>query len=596
MKKVMNLAIIIASMTILQCCTTDDPISSFTEENNYTNNTPTPTNGGSSSTTVSSGTLTTFSVAIDRTTAEPTATVSAYYPEDEDNIETNTFNTTVNIAFSEQGATYDTVDGVTITNDGAHVTANHGSTKGICYVISGSTTAGSLTVVGDKKYELIMNGVDITNPDSTAINLLSKKRAYVVLADGTTNHLADGANSKASDQKGAFYCKGKLLFSGGTGSLEVTGNYNNGIHSADYIVFSQGSNIYVTSTANHGIKANDGIYINGGILNVEVSATAAKGINCESNIMVCGGRTTVVTTGNGTYDADDKDTKAAAAVACDSTFTMKGGTLCLKSTGTGGKAIKAGWEAYISGGTINAITEGGQYRYSNSLTSSPKVIKVGTKNVHGNLEISGGTILARASGSNGECIESKGTLTISGGTVQAYSKSDDAINSSSDMYIKGGSIVAVGAGSDGLDANGNMYISGGNIVAYGNSGAETGIDVGESARLYVTGGDFIGIGGRIDATVGSTTQGIVSTSATLSANSTVTVSDGTQTLATFTMPPISYNSGTVMLSAAGMESGSSYTVNWGSSTSTVTASTSISSGMGGMGGMGGGNMGPGGRW
>jgi len=594
MKKVMNLAIIITSMTILQCCTTDDPVSSFTEANNYTENSMNPVSGGSSSVTVSSGTLTTFSVAIDRTTAEPAATASAYYPDEEDDIEANSFTTTVNIAFSEQGATYDTVDGITITNDGAHVTANHGSTKGICYVISGSTTAGSLTVVGDKKYEIIMNGVDITNPDSTAINLLSKKRAYVVLADGTTNRVADGASSKASDQKAAFYCKGKLLFSGGSGSLEVTGNYNNGIHSADYILFSRGSNIYVTSTANHGIKANDGIYINGGILNVEVSATAAKGINCESNIVVCGGRTTVITTGNGTYDADDKDTKAAAGIACDSTFTMKGGIVNLKSTGTGGKGIKAGWEAYISGGTINAITEGGQYRYSNSLTSSPKVIKAGTKNVHGNLEISGGTIMVRASGANGECIESKGTLTISDGTVQAYSKSDDAINSAGNMYIKGGSIVAVGAGSDGLDANGNMYISGGNIVAYGASGAESGIDVGESARLYVTGGDFLGIGGRIDATIGSTTQGIVSTSGSLSANGTVTVSNGTSTLATFALPPISYNSGTIMLSAAGMTSGSSYTVNWGSSTSTVTASNSVSSSMGGM--SPGGNMGPGGRW
>jgi len=74
----------------------------------------------------------------------------------------------------------------------------------------------------------------------------------------------------------------------------------------------------------------------------------------------------------------------------------------------------------------------------------------------------------------------------------------------------------------------------------------------------------------------------------------VTVSNGTSTLATFALPPISYNSGTIMLSAAGMTSGSSYTVNWGSSTSTVTASNSVSSSMGGM--SPGGNMGPGGRW
>ena len=239
--------------------------------------------------------------------------------------ENNTFTTEVNIDLSNPTAK--TENGVVVTVNGGHITANHSTTKSVCYVLSGTTSNGSFTVVGDKKYAVKLNGVSITNPDSAALNLLSGKRAYIVLADGTTNTLADGTSSE-NDHKGALYCKGKLLFNG-NGSLEVTGNYNNGIHSADYIVFSTGNNVYVKSTANHGIKANDGVFINGGIINVEVSAAAAKGINCESDIMINGGRTTVITTGNGMYDTDDKEAKGSAGIKADSTFTMFAGEVRL---------------------------------------------------------------------------------------------------------------------------------------------------------------------------------------------------------------------------------------------------------------------------
>ncbi|MBR1415058.1 MAG: carbohydrate-binding domain-containing protein [Prevotella sp.] len=589
MKKTMTMLMLLASVLWIQSCTTDSDDSWLDDVYGDV------ISGGVSAggATAGSGELTSFTVAIDKTSAEPATTVGEYFPEEEDNLANNTFDTEVTIAFDGNTATCSAADGVTITTDGAHVVASHGSTKGVSYVLSGTTTNGSLTILGSKKYEVRLNGVSITNPDSTALNLLSSKRAYVVLADGTTNMLADGTTSKASDQKAALYCKGKLLFNG-SGALEVYGNYNNGIHSADYIVFRTGNNVYVKSTANHGIKANDGIFINGGILNVEVSALAAKGINSESNIIVNGGRTTVVTTGNGTYDADDKDVKGSAGIKADSTYTQNGGEVYLKSTGSGGKGLKTDYEAYLNGGSLYVITEGTRFT-SNSDTASPKGIKIGTKNVHGLLNVSGGTTMVRTKGNGGEGVESKGTITISGGTVEV-SAYDDAVNSAGDMTIMGGDIVAVGTANDGLDANGNMYIQGGNIVAFGASGAETGIDIGEQYKLYITGGNIFGIGGRIDANLGSTTQGIVSTSGTVSANGTVSVSDGSSTLFTFTMPPYGYSNGTIMLSTPGMASGSSYTLTLGTSSQTVTASSTLSSSMGGGGMQPGGGGGRPGGW
>lgn len=585
MKKIMSFAVLAVSMAVFQCCSAEDPLTDDNSTNIWDNRGDNTIISGNSSSSVASGELVSLDVAIDRTTTEPATTAAAYYPDEEDNMDNNSFTTDVNITFNGSTVTCDQVDGVTITVNGAHVTADHGSAKGICYIVSGTTTEGSLTIAGDKKYEVKLSGTDITNPDSTALNLLSKKRAFIVLSG--TNRLADGTSSKADDQKAALYCKGKLLFSG-DGSLEVYGNYNNAIQSADYIVTEKGTNIYAKSAANHGIKANDGVIINGGIVNVEVSGAAAKGINCESNITVNGGRTTVIATGNGTYE--DGEAKGAAAIKCDSTYTQNGGEVYLKATGSGGKGLKTDWEAYITGGTLYAVTTGGTYSYSRD-TASPKGIKIGEKSVHGLLNISGGTVMVRTSGSEG--IESKGTITVTDGTVQVLS-SDDAINSASDMHLMGGSIVAVGTGNDGIDANGNMYIEGGNIVAFGAGGAESGIDTGEQYKLYITGGSVFGIGGRIDATYTATTgsQPYVQATGGVTANSTVTLQSGSSTLASFQMPPFNYNNGTIMVSAPGMENGQSYTLNLGSSSQTVTATTSASNG--GMGGMGGGM--PGGRW
>ena len=355
-----------AFTALVTSCLSDDP---FEENGIWDNSGNMPGNmaGGNGSSTTT-GELAAFEVAIDKTSAEPTTVAEEYFPDEEDILENNEFTNEVVIDLSNPTAK--TENGVEVTVNGHHITANHGESKKVCYVVSGTTTNGSFTVVGEKKYAVRLNGVSITNPDSAALNLLSGKRAYIILTDGTTNTLTDGTGGS---QKGALYCKGKLLFNG-SGQLSVTGNTNNGIHSADYIVFRKGNNVYVKSIANNGIKANDGIYINGGVLNVEVSAAAAKGINCESHIIVNGGRTTVLTTGNGVWDTEDLEAKGSAGFKADSTFTINAGELWLKSTGSGGKGINADGDARFNGGSVYVVTTGTQFK-SNNDTSSPKGIK-----------------------------------------------------------------------------------------------------------------------------------------------------------------------------------------------------------------------------
>ena len=589
--KTMIKMMLMASAVMMTGCQTDDPFSE--NDNNWDYNggnnetiTPPDSNSGSSSTTT--GELTTFSINIDQASAEPTNTVSEYLPDEEDALENNSFTTEVNIDMSHPTAT--TENGVEITVNGGHITANHGSTKNICYVLSGTTENGSFTVVGDKKYEVKLNNVNITNPDSAALNLLSGKRAYVMLVDGTSNTLSDGTSGS---QKGALYCKGKLLFNG-SGKLSVTGNTNNAIHSADYIVFRKGNNIYANSTANHGIKANDGIFINGGIINVEVSAEAAKGINCESNIIVNGGRTTVITTGGGTYDTEDNEAKGAACIKADSAFTINAGELWLKSTGSGGKGINVDTEANFTGGNVYIVTEGGQYK-SNNDTSSPKGIKA-----DGSINISGGTIWVRTNGYNGEGIETKSAMNISGGEVAVYAY-DDAINSKGDMTITGGYIYAQGKNNDGMDANGNIYIKGGLIYAICSGSPEVAIDANTEGgkKLYLTGGTVVAVGGLEN---GSSLSQACYQASSWSKNTWYTMTYDSNTFSFKT--PSSGGNALVISSAATPTLSSGTTVSGGTSifggigmmSGTVSNGTSVSlsSYTGGNGMGGGGGFGPGG--
>ena len=616
-----SLLLAAAMMTMTTACSSDDPLTTSGgttilnggdegDNSGSTSGSSTITGGGSS--TGSYSEMSTFTVAIDKTTAEPTDVATAQYPEASDAPSANTFGTTVNIDMTSPADPG--VAGVTVTIAGNDVTVDHGSTEGINYVVTGTTTDGSLIINGKTNFGLTLNGVNITRASKTALDIECSGNAYLY-AKGS-NKLNDGTTE---DHKGAIFAKGKLLISG-DGSLEVYGNYKNGIHGKNSIVIEKGVNLYVKSTENNGIKSGGDMFINGGIINVEVSADGGKAINGDANVTINGGRTTVIATGNGTWEADETlstggDTKAAAGIGSDGIFYMNGGELYAKATGSGGKGVKADSEAYITGGKIRIITEGGLY-YSNgttenhnytgntdnlasAYTSSPKGMKIGTKDdtvsptvTYGVLKISGGDIMVRTSGNNAEGIESKGTLDISGGTVLVYAY-DDAINSTGDLTISGGTVVAVGTNNDAIDANGNMNLTGGTIIACGAGGAESGIDVDESHSLTINNCYLFGIGGRIDAKLGSTSQGIISATASIAANSTVSISNSSKTLYSFTMPPTSV-SGTMIISTPDLSNGSSYTLTAGSNSATVTASNTIaSSGMGGGpgGGMPGGGHG-----
>ena len=597
MKKIVYM-LIAAAAGIITSCASEDPWEEYEEymesQENYMGG---DINGGASSTgTALTTELGTFDITINTAPLQETETLPAstdeYY---EDYVETYSPTATIKIAYNGNDASVSgTADGVTVSKNGAHVTVNS-TVKNIAYELSGTTTDGSFKIYSEKKFQLTLNGVSITNPTGAAINNQGK-RAYVVVKDDTENSLTDGSTYTmvdGEDQKATLFSEGKLAFSG-SGKLSVYAKGKNGIVSDDYVYIRPNTNIYVNSTASNGIKSNDGIIIKGGVVNVEVSAAASKGIKTDGFVQIDGGRTTLITSGGTEYDSDDKEYKGCAALKADSIIVMNGGELLVKSTGGGGKGISGDQTFTLNGGTVKAIATG-----KNSNDVSAKAIKM-----DGDITIAGGSVMARAA--SHEAMESKGKMTISAGTVAAYS-SDDAINSAKDMVISGGYVFCYSTGNDGIDANGNLTISGGVVIGCGAGSPEEGIDAAEGKTLSFNGGTIIGIGGGAEATSGSQQKATL-TGVTVSNGAYLTVQDASGNNIFAFKSPRAYSNATMQVSSPKFSSGSTYTLSTATSASgddefygfisnakvsgetkvgTFTTSTTTSGGMGG-GAMGGG--------
>lgn len=301
---------------------------------------------------------------------------------------------------------------------------------------------------------------------------------------------------------------------------------------------------------------------------------------------------------------------AKDGINCNQYFAQESGSVTMTDVADEGLQVSYKDDTDREADDTGQITfNGGSF----ASTTTAKGIKA-----PGDITINDGTINVKATGSTAEGIESKSVLTINGGTVTAMSP-DDAINSASHLYIKGGTVTAVSSGNDGIDANGNLYIMGGTIMAFGTSSPECGIDANEEGGYSVifTGGTLLAVGGGNSVpSTSESTQPYVSGSLSVSAGNEVTLTSGSTTLATFTVPdaytgsssgggqggwggggwsnamqapggggpggggnrPGGSSGSSLLITCAGLTSGSSYAISNGSSTTTTTAALKGSQG------------------
>ena len=427
----------------------------------------------------------------------------------------------VDIAYSANGNATVTVAGnvaqyVTPTISGNHVTIVQTNTAAvdkdeITYQLSGTTTDGEFALDGSYKCTVSLVGVTLTNPSGPAINITNKKRIQISAKNGTVNTLTDGADTNES-WKACVYSKGQIQLQG-KGSLTVNGNTKHAIKSGDYIsvknltlnlkaskgdgiscnkyFLMESGDVTISGVGDDGIQCdleddndvtgettdhedeNSGnIYIQGGTLNISTTAAGSKGVKAVGTLYINEASTTTIITVTNSGGVDTSDTSDIVASAC----------------------LKADKAIDISGGTLTLTNSGQGGR---------------AMNTDGTLTISGGNIDAQAQGSNygssnqggggfpggwggnsssskhkyAKGVKADGDITIKGGTINIYSKNHEGLESKGTITISDGQVF-VQASDDAINAASHITVSGGYVCGYstGNDGLDS------NGNMYIKGG------------------------------------------------------------------------------------------------------------
>ena len=381
------------------------------------------------------------------------------------------------------------------------------------YTLQGTSTSGCFYHAGKYKMTLALNGVNLTNPDSAAINIQNSKRIAVQLVDGTTNTLADGANNT---KKAAFLVKGHAEFAK-SGSLTITGNKKHALACNEYMEVKKtvgtititsavadainvvqyfqmnGGTINIQSCGDDGIQVDaedtadptlDGhVLIKDGTLTINGSAAGTKCIKAEGNVDIQGGTLTLKHTGIPVWDTDKSKIKEATGIGSDRNLTINGAEAIVNitMTGNGARGMKCDSTMTATAGTIDLNCSGGDWAYSTVDTSSVKCAKADYAFILNGASMKCTTIKDEAVG-----VHSEGTVLISDGTL-TLNTYDHGIKSDYDMEITGGTITynINGPASKALKCEGNLHISGGNISGTVSGGGETASDQTTSASAGI---------------------------------------------------------------------------------------------------------------
>ena len=366
--------------------------------------------------------------------------------------------------------------------------------------------------------------------------------------------------------------------------------------SGDTVTITAGGNYRLTGSLTNGqivvnapeekvVLALDGVSV------TRENSAALYVIDAKKVILslVSGNENALSSTGE--YVQTDENTVDAAVFSKDD-LTIKGsGSLAVSSEA--GHGIVSKDELKIKSGTltVSAAKKGMAANDLVEITGGSIEIACGKHGIHSDdaLTISYGSLTVTESF---EGLEAK-TIEISGGDI-AITASDDGLNATDSasgteadgwgrgfgggmdaaqegvyILISGGHLT-VNAAGDGLDSNGDLTVTGGEVYISGpTSDGDGALDYAGTGTI--TGGTLIAAGSSgMAQSLSSDTQGVMllRLSPAQSGGAAVRVTDGSgAVLASFT-PEKTYSS--VVISAPGMESGGTYTVECGGEMRSVT--------------------------
>ena len=331
-------------------------------------------------------------------------------------------------SFDRQSAASITLSGSTAQSNGSGVSINNATvtiSKEGCYLISGELEDGQIIVdAGDSdKVQLVLDNASIHCSTGSAILVRNADKVKVTLAADSENELSDGTEYQTDDDNpdAALFSKDDLVING-SGSLTVQGNYKHGIAGNDDLVITGGR--LTVNSLSHALRGKDSVAILDGTF---VLTSQKDGIHAEAYLNINGGTTTIAESYEGLEAAQIHISGGTTQVfssddglnaAGGSSFELVDGLLVLKDTSSsdteqtfGGRGgmfeVEDNCDITISGGNLTVTTSNGDGIDSN-----------------GSLNVSGGTVLVFGSSSGGEgALDYTGSSSISGGTLVALGSS-----------------------------------------------------------------------------------------------------------------------------------------------------------------------------
>ena len=282
---------------------------------------------------------------------------------------------------------------LTIEQDGAYVNITSAATADpeITYALQGTTTNGAFLLNGIYKCGLVLNGVNITSRRGAAIRINNGKRIDVELVKGTTNNLAD---CQQGLQDACLHIKGHPEFKG-EGTLNITGNTRHAYKSGEYTLLKRSTGaINILAAVGDAMHIGQYFHMRGG--QITISPDVQKdGIQVDKDSDTTKINNGMVFLDSGIVNINLKSDDVSG-IKCDSTFTCNGGNYTITMSGKAAKGFDAARNAHIFATTSTPefnLTASGGY-----LTVLGKKKKSACFKVDGNLYFHAGKITTQATG------------------------------------------------------------------------------------------------------------------------------------------------------------------------------------------------------
>lgn len=441
---------------------------------------------------------------------------------------------------NESGDTVITLSGssVGVSGDDSGITLEDKDiiiTREGTYEFTGTLDDGRIVVNAvNQNVVLILNGANITCSDGSAIYVYQVGTCTILLNGDAENTISDGSSydftlsfcdEASGEPNAAIFAKDDLIIRG-TGTLIVNGNYAAGIIGKDTLKIIN-TNVIVSSVGN-GINGKDSLTIQ----NSTVSVTAGKdalrstndtdatlgyatftdsnitlvagndGVQAETGISVSNCSISIVTAG-GAYETTQDSAKGLKCV--QGSVRIDSGNIVIDSADD---SIHAAGEITISDGVLNLSSGDDAVHSDGSVTvlGGTTVISTSSEGLEGEkVLVGGGTVYINAksnaiNASNEDGTD--GTINITGGYIY-ISSNDDTIDSKGDISISGGTVIINGNSDGGIKYENNFGIDGGTVLVMGYASTANNPDSASQNTVSVSFASAVSTGSYIRISCGS---------------------------------------------------------------------------------------------